>query len=107
MTLKLFLQGATASIATLLCVGQVSAADLAAKPAPPPVPEACKVAITFPAYGGVIKQNPNPTCFTIGGLGEIYVGGAVTGYAYTQTNPFNAAVTPPGVPADRAGRVDF
>ena len=107
MTLKLFLQGATASIATLLCVGQVSAADLSARPAPPPVPEACKVAITFPAYGGVIKQNPNPSCFTIGGLGEIYIGGAVTGYAYTQTNQFNTAITPPGVPADRAGRVDF
>ncbi|WP_375456414.1 porin [uncultured Methylobacterium sp.] len=107
MTLKLFLQGATASLAVLLCAGQVSAADLAAKPAPAPVPESCKVAITFPAYGGVIKQNPNPSCFTIAGIGEIYVGGAVTGYAYTQTNPFPAAFAPPGVPPDRSARVDF
>ena len=105
MTLKLFLQGATASIATLLCVGQVSAADLATKPAPPPVPESCKVAITFPAYGGVIKQNPNPACFTIAGLGDIYVGGVVTGYAYTQTNQFPLSAAP--LPSDRAARVDF
>ena len=105
MTLKLFLRGATASIATLLCVGQASAADLPTKAPPPAVPEACKVAITFPAYGGVIKQNPNPACFTIAGIGEIYVGGVVTGYAYYQTNQFPFSAAP--LPSDRAARVDF
>lgn len=104
MTLKLFLQGATASIATLLCVGHAQAADLSAKAPPPPVQEACKVAITFPAYGGVIKQNPNPACFTVAGVGEIYVGGVVTGYAYTQTNQFPFSAAP--LPSDRAARVD-
>ena len=40
------------------------------------------------------------------GLGDIYVGGALTGYAYTQTNPF--PILPPIAGAiDRAGRVDL
>ena len=93
-------------VAVSLTAGYAAAADMPA--AAPPAPAAtgpCKVAITFPAYGGVIKQNPDPTCFTIGGIGEIYVGGAVTGYAYTQTNPFPFSVAP--LPNDRAARVDF
>lgn len=105
MTPKFSLLGTVTSIATLLCIGQVYAADLPTKAAPPPAPEACKVAITFPAYGGVIKQNPNPACFTIGGIGDIYFGGVVTGYAYYQTNQFPFSAAP--LPSDRAGRVDF
>ncbi|MCJ2032910.1 outer membrane beta-barrel protein [Methylobacterium sp. J-068] len=81
------------------------AADLKAPVAPAPPPAACKAEITFPAYGGVIKQNPNPACLTIGGLGDIYVGGAVSGYFYTQTNP--SSIVLPGIAADRAARVDF
>src|SRR3954463_197034 len=54
----------------------------------------CKATITFPAFGGVIKQNPDPACFTLPGAGEIYLGGALTGYAYRETNPF-PFTTPP------------
>ncbi|GEP01965.1 outer membrane beta-barrel protein [Methylobacterium oxalidis] len=111
MTLRLSLRGGTATTALLLCLGPVclspaQAADMPAAPPPTPVVESCKAAITFPAYGGVIKQNPNPACFTTG-LGDIYVGGAVTGYAYTYSNPFGAFYTPPLERDDRYGRVDF
>lgn len=81
-------------------------ADLAGRSAPAaPVPETCKATISLPAFGGIIKQNPNPVCFTIGGFGDIYVGGALTGYAYTQTNPFPFSPAP--LPSDRGDRVDF
>lgn len=104
MTINRPLLALTAVLMSSVCA---YAADLKAPAAVVPVPAACKAEITFPAYGGFIKQNPNPACLTLGGFGDIYVGGAVTGYAYTQTNPFSGAFAPPGVPADRAGRVDF
>ena len=66
---------------------------------------ACKTTLTFPSYGGVIQQNPNPACLTLPGIGDVYIGGAVTGYAYTGSNPFPASVSP--LPSDRAGRADF
>ncbi|NEU12379.1 porin [Methylobacterium sp. BTF04] len=107
MTIRLTSLAAAATIATL-ATSQAFAADMPSKlVAPVPVPEACKAAISFPAMGGVIKQNPNPACLTLGAFGDIYVGGAVTGYAYSQTNQFSGAFAPPGIPADRAGRVDF
>lgn len=84
------------------------AADMPAKVLAVPAPPApCKAEITFPAYGGVIKQNPNPSCLTLGAFGDIYVGGAVTGYFYTQTNQLSAAFSPPGIPLDRGARADF
>jgi hypothetical protein len=90
----------------LLSTGSALAADLAAPaPAPVAVVERCKATLSLPAYGGVIKPNPNPSCFTLGGFGDIYVGGAITGYAYTQTNPFPFSAAP--LPSDRAARVDF
>ena len=90
----------------LLSSGFAYAADLAAPAsAPVAVAERCKATLSLPAYGGVIKPNPNPTCFTLGGFGDIYVGGAITGYAYTQTNPFPFSAAP--LPSDRAARVDF
>ncbi|GJE61020.1 porin [Methylobacterium trifolii] len=104
MTSKLILRAAAATLATM-AAGYAQAADLPSKVVPVPVPEHCKAPITFPSFGGVIKQNPNPACFTIGGIGDIYVGGAVTGYAYTQTNQFPFSAAP--LPSDRAGRVDF
>ena len=106
MTSKLFLQSATAMAAVLLCLGQAQAADM---PAPAPAATGpCKVAITFPAFGGVIKQNPDPACFQTG-IGEIYVGGAITGYAYNYSNRFSSFYTPvvPGQQDDRVARVDF
>lgn len=106
MTSKLILRAAAATLTTL-AAGHARAADMPAPPAPAPVVvETCKAAITFPAFGGVIKQNPNPACLTTG-IGDIYVGGAVTGYAYHSTNPFSGLLAPPGVPADREYRVDF
>ena len=81
------------------------AADMPAKVLAVPAPPApCKAEITFPAYGGVIKQNPNPSCLTLGAFGDIYVGGAVTGYFYTQPNQYTFSPAP--LPSDRAGRVD-
>ncbi len=94
--------------ALLLSSTAAFSADLAAKapvPVPPPV-EPCKATLIGPAYGGVIKANPNPTCFAVGALGDIYVGGALTGYGYTQNNPFPTAFAPPGYAADRAARFD-
>jgi hypothetical protein len=81
------------------------AADLPAKGAAPAAPQACKATLSLPAFGGIIKQNPDPACLTIGGLGDIYVGGALSGYAYAQTNPFPFSPAP--LPNDRAGRVDL
>jgi hypothetical protein len=72
--------------ALLLSSACAYAADLKAPVAPAPIPASCKAEITFPAYGGVIKQNPNPACLTLGAFGDIYVGGAVTGYFYDQSN---------------------
>ncbi len=94
--------------AALLSSTTAFAADMPA-PAPVPAPaEPCKATLIGPAYGGVIKANPNPTCFAVGSLGDIYVGGALTGYGYVQSNPFSNFATPaaPGE-RDRAGRFDF
>ncbi|WP_209437032.1 porin [Methylobacterium variabile] len=92
----------------LLSSGFAHAADLAAPaPAPVAVVERCKATLSLPAYGGFIKPNPNPSCFTLGGFGDIYVGGAITGYAYTQTNPFPYALPGSTLPTDRGSRVDF
>jgi hypothetical protein len=100
-----------AGLATVLFSStSILAADLqapASVPVPPPA-EPCKATLIGPAYGGVIKANPNPTCFSAGPLGDLYVGGAVTGYAYTQTNPFGSFSTPAAPnDRDRAARVDF
>jgi hypothetical protein len=102
---RFFTPALTAALLSSACA---YAADIPAPAAPAPAPTAalCKAAISLPALGGVIKQNPNPVCFTIAGFGDIYVGGAMTGYAYTQTNPFAAALAP-GVAGDRTARVDF
>lgn len=73
--------------------------------APPTAPESCKATLSFPAYGGPIKQNPNPACLAVAGIGDIYLGGAVTGYAYGQTNPFPFSPSP--LPSDQRSRLDF
>ena len=101
-----------AGLATLLLSStSILAADLSPLQAPVPVPppaEPCKATLLGPTYGGVIKANPNPTCFAAGPLGDLYVGGAVTGYGYTQSNPF-ASFSTPAAPndRDRAARFDF
>lgn len=94
--------------AALLSSTAAFAADMPA-PAPAPAPaEPCKATLIGPAYGGVIKANPNPTCFAVGGLGDIYVGGALTGYGYVQSNPFSNFATPASPnERDRSARFDF
>lgn len=104
-------RSALAGLATvLLSSTSILAADLSA-PAPVPVAppaEPCKATLIGPAYSGVIKANPNPSCFSAGPLGDLYVGGAITGYGYTQSNPF-ASFSTPAAPndRDRSARFDF
>lgn len=88
-----------------LAAGHAVAADLATPAAPSPVEERCKATLSLPAYNGVIKANPNPACITIGGLGDIYVGGVISGYAYTTTDP--QPFSPLPLPSDRVARVDL
>ncbi|MDP4003528.1 outer membrane beta-barrel protein [Methylobacterium sp. NEAU K] len=98
-----------AGLATvLLSSTSIFAADMpAAAPVPAPA-EPCKATLIGPAYNGVIKANPNPTCFAVGGLGDLYIGGALTGYGYTQSNPFSSFSTPAAPnDRDRTARFDF
>ena len=95
-----FLSGAALALS---CAAQ--AADMPKPVAVPVLPETCKAALSFPAYNGPIKAPTDNSCFTVPGFGDIYVGGAVTGYAYNFTNPFPFSPAP--LPSDRAGRVDF
>ena len=106
MTIKTKLLAAGAALSTLSATAlPVLAADMpAAAPAPVVVEEHCKAAISTPTFGGLIKANPNPACL-VTGLGDIYVGGAITGFAYSQTNAFG--ILSPSAERDRYGRVDF
>ena len=72
---------------------------------PTTAPAACKTTLTFPSYGGIIQQNPTPACLTLPGVGDVDVGGAITGYAFTGSNPFPPSTT--ALPSDRSGRADF
>ena len=95
-----------ASVGLATASGAASAADLATRPAPVPVVEACKATLLYPSFGPTIKQ-PDPFCFpTV--VGDIYVGGNLSGYAYTQSHP-TPFTTPPGsqFSSDRRDRVDF
>ncbi|MDB5512132.1 MAG: hypothetical protein JWR08_1615 [Enterovirga sp.] len=90
-----------------LVTGSAAAADLPVRAAPAPAPEACKATLLGPSFGPTIKANPDPFCFPTP-VGDIYVGGALSGYAYTQSSP-TPFVTPVGVPfsSDRGDRIDF
>ena len=100
MARGLILSGA---LTCALTCGAARAADMAA--AVPALPETCKATLSFPAYNGPIKAPTSNNCFTVPGFGDIYVGGAVTGYAYTQTNPFPFSPAP--LPSDQRQRFDF
>lgn len=102
MTINRPLLALTAVLLSSVCA---YAADLKTPVAVAPVPAACKAEITFPAYGGFIKQNPNPACLTLGAFGDIYVGGAISGYFYDQSAVTTIAL--PGIAADRYARADF
>lgn len=101
----MLMRSALAGLSTLLLS---SAGVLAADPAPnPAATEPCKAKLIGPTFNGVIKGNPKPNCFSADYLGDIYVGGALTGYGYVQTNPFPQSFAPPGATPDRVGRFDF
>src|SRR5215218_817480 len=86
----------------LLSSGSAFAADLPGKVAVVETQPACKATLSTPAFGPTIKQNADPLCVTLPGLGDIYVGAAFSGYAYHQTNPFPFALSPiPGEIVDR------
>ena len=104
-TAKRRLAAGTSLATLLLTTGWAFAADLPARPLAVAVPETCKATISQPSFGGIIKQNPNPACLTINGFGDLYFGGALSGYAYTTDNPFQFLPSP--LPNDRADRVDF
>ncbi|MCE4225643.1 porin [Methylobacterium sp. C25] len=103
---------ATTAVLALLATGSAYAADMSsAAPAPvPAAPEHCKATISTPAYGPTIKANPNPSCFA-SPIGDIYVGGAVTGVAYNFSPPFNPGSATFPLPfntgRDEQNRVDF
>ena len=109
MTSKKILSATTGALA-LLSAGSALAADVAAAPPPLATPEHCKAAISTPAYGPIIKANPNPTCFE-SAIGDIYVGGAVSGIAYNFSPPFSplspAYPLPLNTGRDEQNRVDF
>ncbi len=109
MTIKTTLC-ATTGVLVLLIAGSAIAADISAAPPRPGVPEHCKATISSPVYGGTIKANPNPACFE-SAIGDVYVGGAVSGMAYNFSPPFspNSPVFPLPVNTGRdlENRVDF
>lgn len=77
----------------------------AAADAPTTAVATCKGTLSFPSYGGIVQQNPNPGCVTLPGIGDVYVGGVFTGYAYVGSNPFPRSTN--SLPSDQAGRADF
>lgn len=108
MSSRLLLPGLTAA---LLSSVSAHAADLPMRAAPPPVVEEhCKTAITTPTFGPTIKQNPNPACW-VSPIGDLYFGGALSGYAYHFDDPFSpvspVAAVPLNTERDRANRLDF
>ncbi len=64
---RLYLAG---SVAALACIGGAAHAD----------------PLTTPAMTAPLSANPNPTVINTGILGDVFVTGAVTGVAYTQSN---------------------
>src|SRR3954464_5792392 len=85
--------GAVAAV--LLSSGSAYSADGSASEAPAPAapkspepPKPWKATLSFPAYGGILKQNPDPGCFTPPGLGDIYLGFALPRYAHEEPRRF-------------------
>ncbi|GEO99329.1 outer membrane beta-barrel protein [Methylobacterium haplocladii] len=105
MSSKLVLRGSVATLA-LLAAGSAFAADLPSKAAAPiVVEEHCKAAISTPAYGATIKAPATSSCWA-SPIGDLYLGGAFSAYAYSFSNPFNAAVTPINTDPDQNSRLD-
>jgi hypothetical protein len=111
MSLETTLRTTSAAMALLLS-GAAYAADLAPAPAPAPAAETkpCAATVANPAFGPTIKANPSPVCFT-SPIGDLYVGGAVTGYFYHASSPFNplspVGTLPLNTGRDEQNRLDF
>lgn len=101
---------ATTAVLALLTAKSAYAADTRVVAPPPAATEHCKSTILTPAFGPTIKANPNPACFE-SAVGDIYVGGAVSGTVYNFSPPFNPSSPAYGVPfntgRDVQNRVDF
>lgn len=93
-----------AGLAAIVASRAAQAADAPLKPPAAAVPETCKATLSLPSFGPTIKQSADPFCFP-SPIGDIYVGGVLSGYAYTQTNPLPFSPSP--LPSDRGDRVDF
>ncbi|GEP11923.1 outer membrane beta-barrel protein [Methylobacterium gnaphalii] len=105
MSSKLVLRGSAATLA-ILAAGSAFAADLPVKSAPPiVVEEHCKATLSTPAYGPTIKAPTDNNCWA-SPIGDLYLGGAFTGYAYSFQDPFSAVAPPPGTDPDRNSRLD-
>lgn len=74
-------------------------------PGAPTAPASCKAELSQPTWGATIKPNPDPLCATLPVIGDIYVGGALSAYGYTQSNPYGWSPSPHST--DRKDRVDF
>lgn len=83
--------------------GFAQAADIPA--AAPAAPESCKAELSSPSWGSTIKANPEPYCFPVPAIGDIYVGAALSAYGYTGTNPFPYSAGPAS--SDRRERFDY
>ncbi|MCE4223289.1 porin [Methylobacterium sp. C25] len=107
MSSKLMLRASAATIA-LLAAGNAFAADLPAKAAPPViVEEHCKAALSTPSYGPTIKAPTDNNCWA-SPIGDLYLGGALSGYAYSfQSAQFAYAAPTPGTDPERTSRLDF
>jgi len=78
------------SAAFVAMAGGAFADDQAAAPGSPPATPApaapAPAAMSTPAMGPPLSANSNPASFDAGPLGKIYVTGALTALAFTQTN---------------------
>lgn len=78
----------------------------AADPATPAkAPQSCKAELSQPTWGSTIKANSDPFCFPVPVIGDIYVGGALSAYGYTGSNPYGYSPSPTS--SDRKDRFDF
>ncbi|MCG5249369.1 outer membrane beta-barrel protein [Methylorubrum extorquens] len=102
---------ATAALALLASASaSAHAADVPAVVPVAAAQEHCKATISTPVYGPTLKANPNPSCIT-SPIGDIYVGGAVSGVAYHFSHAFSPASPvfplPLNTGRDLENRVDF
>ena len=106
MSSKLMLRASIATF-TLLAAGTAFAADLPSKAAAPVVVEEhCKATISTPSFGPTIKAPTSSSCWA-SPIGDLYLGGALSGYAYSFSNPFSTSLAPLHTTGDEGTRLDI